>query len=444
MSFILRHRYAALIVAVLIPRLAWFALLGGTLPEPVRDQVVYISAAGRIITGEGLSFSREDGWLRHRMVTQESFRDTWAMDPDYIFGIIPVETPTAAIEPGYPLMLACVFFVTGPFTGGVFLLNCLFALAGAWAVWTLVCENWGERQGILAALLWSVYPYYVYYSAYAMTETVHFSLLPLIALLTFRACRGRWSALLAGVSTGFLFLVRSTALFLLPLQTVWLFAKRKWREALLAACGFILCCIPWVVRNQIQLGSPVLMPTKGALNLWMRNNPDLLELEGIEIPGFVRESISRRDLLEYPSMEGALTEVERSDLLMERARDFIMANPVLIAYLTVLRAGNFLSPAGATLDHPAVVLSGVLIYLPMLVLGIIEAVRRRRDGRILFLALTFLLYLALHSLAHGGVRYRLPVDMVLIVLASLFIGRRAGWEGPTGPVMVEDGDRVKE
>lgn len=424
--------YLILALAVLVPRLAWFVLLGGSLPEPTRDQVVYISAAGRIISGHGLSFSREDGWLRHRMVTEETFRSTWAMDPGYMFGIMPVETPTAAIEPGYPLMLAGVFLLTGPVTGGVFLLNCLFALLGAWAIFRLVRDNWGWKQGLLASLIWSLYPYYIYYSAYAMTETIHFALLPVLALLTLRAMTSRWSGLASGISTGFLFLVRSTAIFLLPLQMLWLFLRRRWREALLAFCGFVLCCVPWVVRNEISLGSPVLMPTKGALNLWMRNNPDLLELEGIVLPGFVRDNINRRDLLEYPSMDGVETEVERSGLLMERARDFILANPVLIAYLTVLRAGSFLSPAGGTLDHPLARMAGFVIYLPMLVMAAVEALRRRRDPAVIFLVLMFVLYLALHSLAHGGVRYRLPVDMVLMVLASLFVGRLAGWENSDG------------
>jgi hypothetical protein len=213
---------------------------------------------------------------------------------------------------------------------------------------------------------------------------------------------------------------------------IWLFVRRRWREALLAASGFVLCCVPWVVRNSVSIGSPVLMPTKGALNLWMRNNPDLLELEGITLPGFVRDNINRRDLLEYPSMEGVETEVERSELLMERARDFILANPVLIAYLTVLRAGSFLSPAGGTLDHPLARMTGYVIYLPMIVMAAVEAFRRRRDPKVILLVMMFLLYLALHSLAHGGVRYRLPVDMVLMVLASLFVGRLSGWDNSEG------------
>lgn len=440
MNLLLRYRYAALVLAVLLPRIAWFSLLGGRLPEPTRDQGFYVEAAGRIVRGHGLSFSREQGILRNRMAGGSLLRESWSSDPDYMFGTVPVETPTAALEPGYPLLLALAVMVTGPFTGSVFLLNCIFAMAGALALLRMVTVHWGPRQGILAALLWSLYPYYIYYSAYAMTETVHFSLLPLVLLLTMEASgagerltkregyAGAWRSIAAGASTGFLFLVRSTAFFLLPLQMVWLVFRRGWKQSVLVAAGFVLCCLPWVVRNQIQLGSPVLMPTKGALNLWMRNNPEVLAMEGIRLPDAVESGISRRDLLEYPGMEGLETELERSRVLMDRAVSFLAANPVLVGYLTLTRAVEFLSPMGGTVDHPAAAAAGLLIYLPMLLIGILEAFRRRRDPRVLLLCATFLLYLALHSLAHGGVRYRLPVDMVPIVLTALFTGRRAGWE----------------
>ena len=63
----------------------------------------------------------------------------------------------------------------------------------------------------------------------------------------------------------------------------------------------------------------------------------------------------------------------------------------------------------------------------MFLIAVREAFRRRRDGKVILLVSIFILYLALHSLAHGGVRYRLPVDTILIILASLFAGRIAGW-----------------
>jgi len=442
MKLLLKHRYTVILLSVLLPRMIWFLLLGGSLPEPPRDQGFYLSMTGRVASGEGISYSREMGWLRSTMTERPEFQSSWSHDPAYMFGIIPVETPTASIEPGYPILLAIVFMLTGPTSGGVFLLNCIFVICGAFTVWKLVKDNWGEKQAMLATLIWALYPYYIYYSAYAMTDMIHISLLPVLLLLTLRAASKSRSGFSAGLATGILFLVRSTALFLLPLQMVWLFIRKKWKAALLILAGFMICCVPWVVRNQSVLGSPVLMPTKGSLNLWMRNNPSILAIEGINIPDFIEEGINRRDLLEYPSMEGLDSELARSDLLMSRAKEFIFANPLLFTYLTVMRGIKFLSPIGGTTDHPAAKFAGILIYFPMLLISIREIFKRRKDGRIVLLVCVFLIYFGMHALAHGGVRYRLPVDMILMVITSLFIGRKCGWEkipvaGVTEPVNEE-------
>ncbi|GEM_PF-521142 len=434
------YRHLVLVLAVLLPRMAWFAFIGGRLPAPCRDQSLYVDMAGRILEGEGLSFSREQGYLRYvKNPGDEVFGESWFTDPGYVFGVVPVETPTASVEPGYPLMLAGVFALTGPRAGGVFMLNCIFSLVGAFAMMGMVGKRWGRKQGFLAAVIWALYPYYVYYSAYAMTETVHFSMLPVILFLTMEAERKRWAGPAAGLATGFLFLVRSTAVVLVPLQVFWLLIRRKWSPALLVAAGFAVACVPWAARNASVLGSPILVPTKGSLNLWMRNNPEALELEGINVPDRISGNIHKRHLLEYPSMDSLRTELERDKVLKNRVLAFMAANPLLIGYLSVTRALRFLSPFGETVGGGFSVLVGLLVYFPMLVIGTVEAVRRRRDPGAMLPILVFLVYLAVHSMVHGGVRYRLPVDMVPILFTSLFAGRVAGWKESNGGGTVSGG-----
>lgn len=114
-----------------------------------------------------------------------------------------------------------------------------------------------------------------------MTEAVHIAMIPVILLATVRAMDGRSRSSLPGLATGLLFLVRSTALFILPVQALFLWKARGWRAAAAVVAGFILCAAPWVARNRIELGSPILLPTKGSLNLWMRNNPEALALEDL-------------------------------------------------------------------------------------------------------------------------------------------------------------------
>ncbi|MCK4671326.1 MAG: glycosyltransferase family 39 protein [Candidatus Aegiribacteria sp.] len=427
LNCLLKHKSIVIVLAVLLPRIAWFIYLGGYFPEPPRDQGIYLRLAGRIASGDGLSFSEDLGWLKNLRAGETSLETAWSSDPDYVFGMVPVETPTASLEPGYPVILALMYSIAGPTTGAAFLLNCIFALIGAWALWKMVAENWGKKQAFFAALIWSLYPYYVYYSAYAMTDSIHISMLPLIMWLTLHSVKTMKSGFPAGIASGFLFLIRSTAVVLLPLQMIYLLFKKKWKTSLFLLAGFAVCCVPWVVRNQIELGSPVFLPTKGSLNLWMRNNPEIIAMEGIVLPGWIEDGINRRDLLVYPPMDGLSGELERSRVLSERANQFIFANPVLFLYLSVIRLGLFISPVGGTLSNPIFILVGFLLYLPLLVFGVTEIIRRRKDSRILFLGSFFLVYLLMHSLAHGGVRYRLPVETVLIIASVLFMSRKCKW-----------------
>ena len=276
-----RTRLTAVALAVIATRVALFAFLGGYLAEPARDQELYLRLAGTIMDGGGLAFSEDVNLLRHSRADGEGLSGVWAEDPGYVFGLGPVGEPTAMIEPGYPLLLAASMSILGRVSGAVFLPGLLAQIVGAWAAMGLATRLSDSRRGLVAGLLFAIYPYYVFYTANAMTEAIHTAMIPVILLMTVLAMDGRVRPAGAGLATGLLFLVRSTALFILPIQMLFVLKARGWRGASAVLLGFSLCAAPWMARNWIELGSPALLPTKGPLNLWMRNNPEVLEAEGI-------------------------------------------------------------------------------------------------------------------------------------------------------------------
>ena len=404
---------------------------------PARDQQIYLHLAHRISTGQGLSFGRDLAYLKHRMRGESLLGEAWQGDPDYVFGITPAGEPTATVEPGYPLLLALAFTVTGYVSGSVFLVNTVAFLLGALALHLLVRRHWGDRAALAASVVWSVYPYYVYYSAYAMSEAVHVAMLPICFLLADLAAgserRGYPWSLAAGMGGGILFLIRSTTLPLVAVLAAWTALRsgrgRRIPGTALLVAGFAVAVSPWVARNWVRLGEPVLLPTKGSLNLWMRNNPEMLGLEGFDIPRNIAESIERPELLEYPVLTDHQGELERSAALQRRAMTFIGANPLLFLYLGSRRLLAFLSPLGSSGGGLIGLLSGLLIYLPLLIGAAWQAARGWRDPLVVLLASSFILYLLIHTLAHGGIRYRLPVDGCLIALCSRWLavrGRKTG------------------
>ena len=412
---LLPHAVTVVFLAVILPRMLLFFYLGGELPQPSRDQGLYIHTAGRILQGKGLSFSSDLGLVKNLRNPDDSPQRFWTENPRYVFGLAPVETPTAVMEPGYSVLLALFFSVFGAVSGSVFTLNMLFAIGGAFAVRKLVIEVWGAESGLMAAVLWSLYPPFVYYSAYAMTETAHISMLMISSMFVLSAGRGRSKGFLAGVATGAFFLIRATALFLLPLQLLYLAWRKNWKALLFIAGGFVVAVSPWVVRNWVSLGEPVLMPTKGSLNLWMRNNPEALALEGINVPENI--PVNNISLLEFPSTDSIPGELARSRALGSSASEYIRSNPRLMLWLVWNRAVSFLAPGGSTLGSGGMV-AGLIIY-PLMLFGAIGLWRGRYHPETVFLFSLFVLYLLMHALAHGGVRYRLPVDAVFLVGVAL-------------------------
>jgi 4-amino-4-deoxy-L-arabinose transferase-like glycosyltransferase len=403
------------LLAVLLPRVLLFLYLGGELPLPARDQPLYIHTAGRIADGYGLSFSSDLGLVKNLRNTVDGPQQHWTGNAGYVFGLAPVNCPTAVLEPGYSVLLAFFFRVFGAVSGSVFSLNLLFALGGAFAVRKFVTDVWGAESGLMAAVLWSLYPPFVYYSAYAMTETAHFSMLMISTMFVLAAGRGKEKGFLAGLSSGVFFLIRATALFLVPLQLVYLVWRKKWKALAFLCAGFLVAVSPWVARNWISLGEPVLIPTKGSLNLWMRNNPQVLALEGINVPYSIE--INDLSLLEYPSTDSIPGELDRSRVLGSSAREFVLSNPRLMVWLAWNRAVGFLSPGGSTLGSRAMV-AGLVIY-PLILFGLLGLWRTRHHPETAFLFSLFVLYLLMHAFAHGGVRYRLPVDAVFLVGIAL-------------------------
>lgn len=404
-----------LIAAVILPRMLWFFYLGGDLPQPGRDQPLYIHAAGRIAEGYGLSFSPVLGQAKSLRNDPDGVEAAWTGDPGYMFGLAPVDQPTAVMEPGYPVLLAILFRLFGPVSGAVFLLNVLFTLGGCFAVRKMVNDLYGAPSGTMAGVLWALYPPYVYFSGYAMTESAHGAMLMVTMMLMVSAGRGKTTGFLAGISTGAFFLIRATALFLLPLELLYLAWRKRWKNLLFITAGFAAAVAPWVVRNAVELGSPVLMPTKGALNLWMRNNPEFLTLEGIRVPESV--PVNSPELLEYPSVDSLPGEIERSEFLSRSARRFIAVNPRLMLWLAWNRAVDYLAPGGDTLGTRGMA-AGLMIY-PLMIYGSIALWRRRKEPGTVLLASVFVLYLLMHAAAHGGVRYRLPVDSVFLIGTAL-------------------------
>jgi hypothetical protein len=242
-----------------------------------------------------------------RLVTLDTLFDGLNRDPDGYralanslaqFGVLgtavqgELPQPSAFRPPLYPLLLVpCV--ACGRHVGCcIGLMQLISGVATVWLTWRLAL-SWqlSLRGRVLAGTLVAIDPILLFQTAQVMTETVA-ALLAVGALLAVTRAGedGRTrSAALAGSLAAVTVLCRPTFLIWLVLVAAVLAlqggqsadersAPRRSRFARFGPCGaFIaaaaLTLAPWIVRNAMVFGRPILTTTHGGYTLLLGNNP---------------------------------------------------------------------------------------------------------------------------------------------------------------------------
>jgi hypothetical protein len=146
-----------------------------------------------------------------------------------------------------------------------------------------------------------------------------------------------------------------------------------------------------------------------------------------------------------PQLRG-MDEVARSGYLSEQAKEFIRRQPLRAAQLAVAKAARTWSPVPLSQEYGgwkyAVV--GLLYSLPLDVLVVIGLFRRAPGGGPLsrsakaFLLIPAIYFTAVHMLSVGSLRYRIPVEPPMAVLAASVVvlpaagWKRSAWKSPGG------------
>ncbi len=193
-----------------------------------------------------------------------------------------VGTPTAAWPPGYPVFLGALFKLFGEGAFQTYAANVALALLTVAVVYCLALVLFDRTTALIASAAMALWPGQIYFTSLTLSEllfTFLFTFALLIAVLIPRAGRYVNAAIFAfGFVTVAAFLTRGQALLLLPLAVVaWRPSGVAWRSVvcwgILAAVVVAVALAPWVLRNDEQLGSPVIIATNLGPNVWLGNHP---------------------------------------------------------------------------------------------------------------------------------------------------------------------------
>jgi hypothetical protein len=367
-------------------------------------------------------FDHETGSIAYSLATGKGFSSPFRRETG----------PTAWLTPVYPLLVAAVFRVFGIFTANSFFavvfLNALFSSAACIPIFLAGKRIVGLGVASGAAWLWALYPNAVMMPFEWVWDTCLAALLGAVLL---------WATLeladspqhasdwcFYGLLWGFTLMTNPSLGLLLPFLLGWAAyrgkraAKLSLGKPTMAAGIAILCCVPWTVRNYVVFHKFVPLRSNLPLELYIGNNNNYATRQFVWPPKITKE----RELLRYFRLgETAFMEEEQ-----RKAMEFIRSHPGIAIGLIGEKFVSFWTGVAEpvqvfkTTDSLLIrtlIVCNTLAALGAL-LGIAYLVLKRSPYAIPGAAYP-LVFPWLYYVTHPNLRYRHPIDPVILLLAAV-------------------------
>jgi Dolichyl-phosphate-mannose-protein mannosyltransferase len=338
----------------------------------------------------------------------EPSRIAWALVSGHGYSSPWPNTPllaTAQQPPGYPLLLAAIFRVSGAYSISslwtAVALNAIFAGLTAIAILRIGVTAFGTPVGILAAWVWACWLYEaavcirLWESALsALWLSIAFLFLPAIAASP-RASRWLAFGLLAGVAG----LTNTTLLAVFPFLWLWLWISCRShgrscnRLLLISVAMCLLVLTPWTIRNYVVFHRLIPMRDNFGLEFWGGNH----------------DVTNRNDFpLFNPAEYNRLGEIRFMESKLHDGLQFVRQHPRQFWRLTLGRVRLFWTePEGSA-----------WLWISLLAwLGEFVALRRKGIEAVPYLAV-LLTFPPVYYITHTFPTYRHPIEPELLVLAA--------------------------
>lgn len=311
--------------------------------------------------------------------------------------------------PGYPIMI----LLAGGGGIGQLLADISFSVLAVWCVARITREITGDAlAGLLAALLWAIYPFSIFYAVTGLSETFFVALL-LLGFLAYQ--QGKFTlgslAMVAAILTRpAIELLTPILILTFALVVHRLSLGRALKHLGIFAAIYAVLTAPWWLHNYEKYGRFVRLNLGSGMVLYSGNYAGNVDGGGvnfsIDVPGYY----DIQDL------------VERDRVLRDAAFRFIAENPRRFIELAGLKFMRIWRPWPYAAEYSSVFLSIVSAasFLPILLLSLVGAFwgARRYGVKLIPIGLFIGYTTAVHMVTIGSLRYRFPMEPFLVVLAS--------------------------
>jgi 4-amino-4-deoxy-L-arabinose transferase-like glycosyltransferase len=345
--------------------------------------------------------------------------------------LILVETgPTAWFTPIYPYLVAGIFKVWGIFSATSHILiqtmNCAFAALTIVPIHGIAKRTFGEGVGVAAAWTWVFLPTALYYPMTWVWDTAMTALIFSLIFWATLAIREK-HGLLPWAGYGALWavgvLINPSILSLFPFFLGWLIWEARkaavpWaKPATAALLVFAICMVPWTIRNYRVFGKFIVLRSNFGLELWLGNNPAVTDTMGqwqhpddnpVEAAKYKRTG-EVAYMREKERAAFAFMQTHPGDALNLSFRRFVdIWLGSTDSPLDVWSSGNLIGTSFLLLNS----LLSVLCLL-----GALYTYRARHPEAIPF-AMVLLVFPLVFYLTHSSLRYRFPMDPIMLILAA--------------------------
>ena len=425
-----------IIIIAAFLRLGSAAIQGNRVIElpGIYDQISYDGLAQRVLGGYGFSFA-ENHWPATR-----------------------AGEPTAHWSYLYTLYLVVVYKLFGVYPIVARLIQALIGgIFQTLLVYRIGTRLFNRAVGLTGAALSAVYIYFFYYAGALITETFYITGILWTFDCAFRLVHTAqnaersaleityWQWLELGIAIAVTVLLRQLFLLFLPFLFLWLWwntrekGTNRWKVSLhwsavkglaVVTVTLILMILPFTVRNYRAFGTFVLLNTNAGYAFFWGNHP----IYGTHFISILPEEMgSYEDLI--PEEVRHLDEAALDKELLRRGIQFVVDDPKRYVLLSLSRIPAYFmfwpsSQSGLISNVSRVASFGILF--PFMLYGIVIGIRKKwaeTGNRFLnlltspagLLLIFVLIYSIIHLLSWALIRYRLPVDAVLIPFAALGI-----------------------
>ncbi len=401
-----------LVVSVLLRVMVAFYMGNEVVELPgIFDQVSYHNLALRVLGGHGFTFG-----------------EMW-------WPITRAGEPTAHWSFPYTLYLVGIYAVFGAYPVVARILQAVIVgILHPYITYRIGERTFGRIIGLIAATVTSIYIYYIYYGAALMTEPFYITSILFSLFFAIQLADGGNKqkdlklGLALGISIGLTVILRQVFLLFVPFLFLWIWIARfkltrnlPLLSTILSFALVALFILPITLYNYSRFHRFVLVNTNSGYAFFWGNNPIygtrfIPILSTPEYQAMIPEEVRHLD-------EAAL-----DSELLGRGIQFVTQDPKRYILLSLSRIPPYFmfwySPESSTLSNISRI-GSFGIFLPFMLYGMFLGIRKTSSilnllispqGLLLLFALV---YSGVHILTWTLIRYRLPVDAVLIPFAGL-------------------------